>query len=47
MKGRTPNERFHAIAAGSPQKRQYKFESLYPAGTLVECRYYDLSTISY
>ena len=31
-----PNGRFGVMAAGSPQKRQCKFESLYPAGSLVE-----------
>jgi hypothetical protein len=37
-KEKTPagNERFGVMAAGSPQKRQYGFESLYPAGSVVE-----------
>jgi len=31
-----PNWRFGATAAVAPQKRQCKFETLYPAGSLVE-----------
>ena len=30
------NGRFGVMAAVTPQKRQCKFESLYPAGSLVE-----------
>ena len=35
---RTPadNGRFGVMAAVTPQKRQCKFETLYPAGTVVE-----------
>jgi len=30
------NGRFGVMAAVAPQKRQYKFETLYPAATVVE-----------
>ena len=38
MRERTPagNGRFGAMAAVTPQKVQCKFETLYPAGSLVE-----------
>ena len=35
-KKRTPNWRFGATAAVAPQKRQCKFEPLYPARSVVE-----------
>jgi len=35
-KCRTPNGRFGVMAAVTPQKRQCKFETLYPAGSVVE-----------
>jgi len=31
-----PNWRLDVMAAVAPQKRQCKFETLYPAGTIVE-----------
>ena len=36
MKCPAYNGRFGVMAAVAPQKRQYKFETLYPAGTAVE-----------
>ena len=38
VKMNTPaaNGRFGVMAAVAPQKRQYKFGSLYPAGSVVE-----------
>ena len=36
MKCTTANGRFGVMAAVTPQKRQCKFESLYPAGSVVE-----------
>ena len=35
-KSRTPNKRFGVMAAATPQKRQYKFETLYLAATAME-----------
>jgi len=34
--GRSHNGRFGVMAAVTPQKRQCKFASLYPAGSVVE-----------
>ena len=39
MKTPAANERFYEIAAVTPQKRQCRFERLYPAGSLVGRRH--------
>ena len=52
METPAPNGRFGAAAAIAPQKRQCKFERLYPAGSFVEaatsaCRHHVMCHIGF